>query len=76
MDIDHLQSFIERFGVALFVVVWFMIRDQRQMAKLISRINKLIITNVLIARTLDLDLEQERLISAASDEDSDPGPGH
>jgi hypothetical protein len=65
-----IAPFIERFGVALFVAVWFMFRNERNMVRLITRVNKLILVNVVIAKTLDLDEEQDRLIRAASDEDS------
>lgn len=64
------ERFIDRFGVAVFVACWFMFRHERLMARLITRVNKLIISQVVIAKTLDLDEEQERLIRAASDEDS------
>jgi hypothetical protein len=75
MDWELIQHFIDRFGVSLFVACWFMFRHEKQVARLTSKVNKLIITNVLIARTLDLDAEQERLISAATDEDSGPQKG-
>lgn len=75
MSFEQIQQFIERFGVSLFVAVWFMFRHEKQMTRLINKVNKLIITNVLIAKTLDLDAEQERLIEAASDDDSGPNGG-
>ncbi len=65
------ERFIDRFGVAVFVAVWFMFRHERLMTRLITRVNKLIISQVIICKTLDLDDEQNRLIRAASDEDSD-----
>lgn len=71
-NLSVIQNFIERFGVSLFVACWFMFRNERQMTKLMSKVNKLIITNVLISKTLDLDEESERMIAAAADEDSGP----
>jgi hypothetical protein len=68
-------QFVERYGLGLAMVFWFMSRHEKQMARLISKVNKLIITNVVISKTLDLDAEQERLIAAASDEDSGPQKG-
>lgn len=70
MDWSIIEHFIDRFGVAIFVTVWFMFRSERAQARLITRVNKVIISLVVIAKTLDLDEEQDRLIRAASDEDS------
>lgn len=67
---DIAARFLDRFGVAIFVMVWFMIRNERLMLRLITRVNKLIISQVAIAHTLDLDEEQDRLVRAATDEDS------
>lgn len=67
---QYLERFLERFGVATLVAVWFMLRHERRVDRLITRVNKLIITCVVIAKTLDLDEEQDRLIRAAADEDS------
>lgn len=67
---DLAARFLDRFGVAIFVMVWFMIRNERLMLRLITRVNKLIISQVVIAKTLDLDEVQDRLVRAATDEDS------
>lgn len=69
---DIAARFLDRFGVAIFVMVWFMIRNERLMLRLITRVNKLIISQVVIAKTLDLDEEQDRLVRAATD-DEDSG---
>lgn len=67
---DIAARFLDRFGVAIFVMVWFMIRNERLMLRLITRVNKLIISQVVIAKTLDLDEVQDQLVRAATDEDS------
>lgn len=67
---DIAARFLDRFGVAIFVMIWFMLRNERLMLRLITRVNKLIISQVVIAKTLDLDEEQDRLVRAATDEDS------
>lgn len=74
MSLEQLSSFLERFGIAVLVAAWFMFRHERLMYRLTTRVNKLIITTVVIAKTLDLDEEQDRLIRAASDE-ADPKGG-
>jgi hypothetical protein len=67
---DQAGHFIDRYGVALFVTCWFMFRFERLMGILVTRVNKLIITQVVICRTLDLDEQQDQLMRAAADEDS------
>ncbi len=69
MDTDTVQNFIERFGVSLFVACWFMFRMEKAIARLTNRVNKLIITNVLVAQTLELGEQKESLIAAATEED-------
>jgi len=71
--LTFLGNFVERYGLGLVMVFWFMTRHEKQMNRLISKVNKLIITNVAISKTLDLDDEQERMIAAAADE-ADSGP--
>lgn len=68
--LNAITPFIERFGIATFLVAWFMFRSERNITRLTTRVNKLIITTVVIAKTLDLNEEQDRLIRAAADEDS------
>ncbi len=71
--LDFLGKFVERFGLGLLLILWFMFRHEKQMNRLTNKVNKLLIANVLISRTLDLDDEQTSLINAVTDEDSNPG---
>lgn len=70
---DYFQQFLDRYGVAVAMVGWFMFRLEKLMTKLTSRVNRLIIANVLIAKTLELDEESEKLILAAGDDDDEAG---
>lgn len=67
-------GFVERYGLGLVMVLWFMFRHEKQMNRLVAKVNRLIIANVVISKTLDLnDEDTDALIRAASDEDSNPG---
>lgn len=67
------ERFVDKFGVALFVLTWFMFRQERFMNRLASKVNRLIISTAVIAKTLDLQDEQDRMINAVTDDD-DSGP--
>lgn len=67
------EKFLDKYGIATLVAMYFMFGLTKQLRQLSRLINKLLITNVVIAKTLNLDAEQERLISAADDDESHGG---
>lgn len=70
--LTFLGQFVERYGLGLVMVFWFMFRHEKQMNRLVAKVNRLIIANMTICRTLDLDEEQAHLMTAVADEDSGP----
>lgn len=69
--LTFLGNFVERYGLGLVMVLWFMFRSEKKMDRLVSKVNRLIVTNAVICRTLDLGDEQEQLISEAVDDGED-----
>lgn len=69
MDVfwTYAERFLDRYGVAVFVLLWFMLRQDRRMDRLISKVNRMIIGVHTIAMTLNLDEEQKNMAKALAD---------
>ncbi len=70
MSITEIGSFADKHGVSLLMLIWFMFRFEKLVNRNGDKLNKLIITNVVIAKTLNLTEEQNRLIGAIDDDPS------
>jgi len=74
MDWATAERFLDKYGLATLVALYFMFGLKAEIRQLARLVNKLLITNVVIAKTLNLDAEQARLIAAADDDGSQGGP--
>jgi len=76
MDLAVIERFIDRFGFALLVALYFMWRDRTIMTSVMNRLNKLTIGVFAIATELDLRDTKASMIHALADESSDDGASH
>jgi len=73
MDWTVAERVLDKYGLATLVALYFMFTLRAGQERLSRLVNKLVITNIVIAKTLNLGAEQERLISAVDDDEPAKG---
>lgn len=62
-------------GGTLVVLVWFMLRNEKRMERLVSKVNRLILATTTVMRTMKLDHDSDELADAVDESgDADRGP--
>ena len=68
MDFDLVGTILERFGLPTLVAVWFMLRNDRRLDVMNTKLAALVVAVAVIAKTLDLDDETARLLDGHDQE--------